>query len=497
MSYLLGIDIGTFESKGVLTRFDGSIVASTAVPHRMQAPQAGYAEHDAQTVWWADFKAITHRLLAESCVDPTEIRSIGCSGIGPCMLPVDKAGMALRPAVLYGVDTRAHAEIEHLNVRIGEEVLLRDAGVTLTSQSVGPKVLWLKRNEPEIYARAAKIVTCSTYLVQKLTGECVIDHYSAGGFSPLYDINRRVWNDALGDGIIETSRLPRLLWSTDVAGTVTPQAAAESGLAAGTPVTAGTIDAGAEALSVGVAQPGDLMLMYGSTIFIVLVTQSMVRDLRLWYQPWLFDDAHASTSGLATSGTLTRWFKDHLARDLDEPTAFSTLVAEAARSTPGANGVITLPYFSGERTPIHDPFAKGLVFGLNLTHTRADLYRSMIEGIGYGVNHIMETYRGAGTSVKRIVAVGGGTKNSVWLNAVSDIIGLEQHLPRVTFGASYGDALMAGIGVGAIGRDAILRWNPIERIVTPNPETREIYHKQYAIYKDLYLRTADLMRRLS
>ncbi|MEO1552257.1 MAG: FGGY family carbohydrate kinase, partial [Pseudomonadota bacterium] len=205
-------------------------------------------------------------------------------------------------------------------------------GNALTSQSVGPKILWLRRNRPEIYEQAAHILTSTSFLVQRLTGEVVIDHYTAANFSPLYDVSRQSWCDELADDIVALDRLPRLMWSNEVAGGITAQAAAQTGLAEGTPVTAGTIDAAAEALSVGVDGPGDMMMMYGSTIFIILRAATQVLDPRIWYAPWLFEGEHASMAGLATSGTLTHWFRDHLARDLDPSTAFPSLVAEAQTS---------------------------------------------------------------------------------------------------------------------------------------------------------------------
>ena len=176
----------------------------------------------------------------------------------------------------------------------------------------------------------------------------------------------------------------------------------------------GTIDAAAEALSVGVLDAGDMMLMYGSTIFIIMLTAERVRDPRLWYAPWLFPGQHASMSGLATSGTLTHWFRDQFARELDPETA----IVDARRGggrlrRPARSGLVLLPYFSGERTPIHDPHAKGVLFGLNLTHTRGDIYRALLEGIAYGTNHIFETYRErARPSRIDSVRSGGGTKTS-------------------------------------------------------------------------------------
>ena len=267
----------------------------------------------------------------------------------------------------------------------------------------------------------------------------MIDHYTAANFSPLYDVNALAWSDALAPEILPLDRLPKLMWSTDIAGHVTAAAAAETGLAQGTPVTCGTIDAAAEAVSVGVQRPGEMMMMYGSTIFIIQVTSDPVRDPRLWYAPWLWPGMHASMAGLATSGTLTHWFRDHFARDA----SFGELAAEAAASPKGAKGLICLPYFSGERTPLHDPQAKGAFFGLDLTHTRGDLFRAVLEGVASGTAHVLDTYRELDAFPHRILAVGGGTKNAVWLQATSDISGAGQIVCEKTVGASYGNAFLA------------------------------------------------------
>jgi xylulokinase len=490
MTHTLGIDIGTFETKGVLVAHDGSITATATRPHKMLVPRPGWAEHRADEDWWGDFVHVTQALLAQSGMNPIEIKAVAASAIGPCMLPVDAGGAPLMNGVLYGVDTRASAQIAALTAAIGEDVILERCGNALTSQSVGPKILWLKETYPELFARTAKILTSTSYLTWKLTGQYVIDHYTAANFSPLYDVARQDWTDELAD-FLPLDRLPRLMWSTAIAGHVTNAAAAATGLAEGTPVTCGTIDAAAEAVSVGVAAPGEMMLMYGSTIFIIQVTEKALRDPRLWYAPWLFPGRHASMAGLATSGTLTHWFRDQLARDAD----FADLAAEASESPKGAKGLLCLPYFSGERTPIHDAQAKGAFFGLNLTHTRADLYRAVLEGIAMGTAHVFETYAEVGACPSRVRAVGGGTKNALWLQATSDLCGTAQEVCDKSIGASYGDAFLAALAISEVTESDITRWNPVARKVTP--ERVAAYERQYPLWKRLYQQTRDIALTLS
>lgn len=490
MRYTLGVDIGTFESKGVIADEQGAVVAIATRPHEMLVPQPGWAEHRPDEDWWGDTVAIVRQLLMTSGVDPAAIAAVATSAIGPCMLPVDAEGRPLMNGVLYGVDTRASAQIASLNARWGEERIIAVSGNALTSQMVGPKILWLRETHPDRFARTATVMSSTSYLVHRLTGERTIDHYTAANYAPLYDVARLGWSDELADGIIELDRLPRIGWATEIAGHVTAAAAAETGLAVGTPVTFGTIDAAAEAVSVGVREPGQMMLMYGSTIFIIEVTAQAVRDPRLWYAPWLTPGLHASMSGLATSGTLTRWFRDRFAVDA----SWETLVAEAAASPAGAKGVLCLPHFSGERTPIHDPQAKGLFAGLDLTHTRGDLFRGVLEGIASGTAHVLDTYREAGAPPETIFAVGGGTKNPVWLQATSDLGGVPQVVREKTVGASYGDAFLAAVAVGIAGPAEIERWNPAARTVTP--ARIPAYERQYPLWKELYLRTRDISHAL-
>ena len=497
MSYTLGIDIGTFESKGVIVDASGEIVAQAARPHEMQVPRPGWAEHDPDADWWGDFCHLSQTLLRESGIDPSAIRAVGCSAIGPCMLPVDKDGNALMNGVLYGVDNRAAEEVAELTHKIGEDVLLRRCGNALTSQSIGPKILWLKRAHPDLFAQTDKIHTSSTYIVRKLTGRTVIDHYTAANFSPLYDVETQDWTTDLTDEIVDRTMLPEILWSSEIAGEITPEAAKTTGLATGTPVLTGTIDAAAEAISVGVVSPGEMMMMYGSTIFIIMPTGKRVADPRLWYAPWLFEGQHACMAGLATSGTLTHWFRDRFAKELSREEAFPVLAAEAETSPAGANGLLMLPYFSGERTPIHDPFAKGTLMGLNLTHSRGDVYRAMLEGIALATGHVVETYREAGAAPSTLLAVGGGTKNHVWSQATSDITEMPQTLRERTVGASYGNAFLGALALGDVVVSDIERWNPVAKTIEPDSSNRAVYAERLSQFKRLYENNSDLMRELS
>jgi len=491
---LLGVDVGTASTKGVLTTRLGEIVASHEVPHELSVPRPGWAEHDAEQSWWGDFVAICRTLLASGRGDA--VRAIGVSGIGPCFCPADEAGRALRPAILYGVDTRATAEIADLDAALGREAILRRTGSVLTSQAVGPKLLWFRRHEAGLFARTRYVLTASSFLVLRLTGEYVIDRHTASGFNPMYDVHEGTWIDewcaeVLGE---RGPALPHPLWAVEQAGEVTRAAAAETGLRAGIPVAAGTVDAAAEAFSVGVREPGDLMLMYGSTFFLILVVDRPRPDERMWGTSYVLPGTADVAAGTATAGSATAWFRSLLGRAGNAP-GFAELAGEAAEAAPGSDGLVVLPYLSGERTPIHDPLARGLVVVLTLGHGRGQFYRAILEGTAYGVRHILETVAELDVPVSRVVAVGGGVRGGLWPQIVSDVVRLEQELPAVTIGASYGDALLAGLAGGVV--EPGTTWERRADIVVPDAGRAARYEELYPLYRSLYEGTQAEMHALA
>lgn len=501
---LLGIDIGTYSSKGVLCTADGEVVASHVVEHGVSLPRPGWVEQDADGIWWNDTVEICRALVGDE-FRADQIAGVAVSAIGPCMLPVDESGTPLRPGVLYGIDTRAHAEIAQLNERFSEEAMFDLGGMALTSQAVGPKILWLKNHEPDVYARTHKILTASSYLIHRLTGEYVIDKHTGAHSNPLVDIDALAYDDRFAGPIAETSKLPDLKWSTEIAGTVSARGAEETGLKAGTPVTAGAVDAAAEALSVGVTEPGDLMVMYGTTLFFILVTDRPIPDERMWATGYVLPGMYDIAGGMATSGAITRWFRDEFgaaemaAEDAGGPNAYAALAEAASRVPAGSEGLICLPYFAGERTPIQDPDARGVFAGLTLSHTRAHMYRAVLEGTAYGVRHNIETFRDMGAEPKRLVAVGGGASNRLWLQTVTDVTGEPQVVPERTVGASYGDAMLAGLATGLVPDvDTLLRdWVKVAEVLEPDPEAAARYDEYYRVYRSLYENAKDDLHALA
>jgi len=476
---LLGVDIGTASSKGVLVDPGGAVLARSVREHSVSTPRPGWFEHDAETVWWADFAGIVADLLRAAGGRP--LAGLGISGIGPCLLPASAAGEPLRPAILYGVDTRAGAEIASLNEEFGADEILARGGSPLTSQAVGPKVRWLAHHEPDVYARTKKLLMASSFLVHRLTGRYVLDHHSASQCTPLYDLAAGEWAEDWAERVAPGLSLPELRWPTEVAGEVTTAAAALTGLPAGLPVTAGTVDAWAEAASVGVREPGDVMVMYGTTMFLVQVLTEPRPHPGLWGTRGVVPGSFTLAAGMATSGAVTDWLRKLVGG------SYADLVVEAASVPAGSRGLLLLPYFAGERTPLFDPDARGVLAGLTTSHGRAEIYRAALEGIAYGVRHNLEVMTSAGGAARRLVAVGGGTKGGLWTRIVSDVTGLPQQIPAETIGACLGDALLAA---EAVGMDAS-RGNPIAATVTPDPANAARYEEFYRHYRALYQATAE------
>lgn len=489
----IGVDIGTSSSKGVLVDAAGEILASATVAHDVARPRTGWVEMDAR-IWWEEFVSLTRALLAEASAKALdiEIAAVGVSGMGPCVLLADDADEPVRPAILYGVDTRATRQIERMTAELGVEAITRVGGSTLTTQAGGPKVVWIADEEPEAYATARRLFMPASWLVRHLTGAYVLDHQSASQVSPLYDVEREEWHAGNWERYAPGIEAPALLWAGDIAGTVNGAAADATGLPEGTPVIAGTIDAWSEAVSVGAHELGDLMLMYGTTMFLVATGPETLRTPSMWTTVGAFPGTRNLAGGLSTSGALTAWLKDLSNAD------YPTLLAEAELSGPGARGLLTLPYFAGERTPILDPDARGVIAGLTLSHTRGDLYRSALEATALGVRHNVETMRAAGAKIDRIVAVGGGTQGALWLQIVSDVTGLTQEVPRTTIGASYGAAFLAASAIAGTGSAPVmLDWNPVEQTIEPNPSVAAQYDVLFAQYVELYEGTKRIVHQLA
>jgi xylulokinase len=424
--------------------------------------------------------------------------------LGACVLPIDAGGNPLRKAILYGIDTRATDEIQQLESVFTKEKIFDIAGMHLSTQSTGPKILWIKNHEPNVFDETAHFLTSQAYIVHRLTGAVTLDYFTMADFTPMMDIRKKCWHSETTNYITSVDKLPTPSWSCEIAGGVTKEAAKETGLIPGTKVIVGTTDAGAEMVSSGGNKPGDMMMMFGSSFFFVMLTEKLLPSEKFWATPWLDSTAYALQGGTSTSGSLTRWFRDNFApievaaQKTSGNSAYAALAKLLDESPPGAKGLITLPYFEGERTPIYDPLAKGTIFGLTLRHTRADIYRSMLEGIAFGIHNIIDNLLKLDAKPQRFIGVSGGTKNKEWMQITSNIANIEIELLNKSSSAPYGDAFMAAVGAEIYDNlSESSKWIAHSRTVTPESEMTRLYQPYYEIFSDLYENTKSLMHRIS
>ncbi len=500
--FLLGLDIGSSQSKGVLTDLSGVILASSALEHETREVQPGYYEHDAEQVWIHDCRGLIADLKAKARITADQIAAVCVSAIGPCVLPVGETGRPLCRAILYGIDTRACEEIREMNAQYGEEAIFRRCGNALSTQAAGPKIAWLRKNREDVFRQARWFMTATSYVVFRLTGEVFMDHYTAcAGYTPLYDYASQQWDEEMCENLGCRGRLPALRWTAQAPAAVTAGAAGEFGLAEGTRVCVGTCDAAAEAVSAGVVDRGETMLMLGSTAFIISVLDRPSVDRRLWAAPYLFPGTCCLLGGMGSAGSLTGWFLRELSKQTPAEakasgvSPYTILSRKAECVPPGCDRLLALPYFCGERTPLNDPKARGVFFGLTHSHTEGHLYRALLEAVAFGIRDNLEAMEQSGCEIRSCHTVGGGAQNPLWMQIISDVTGCRQAVNEVTIGASYGDAFLAGLGCGRIrDRSAIRSWIRQKSEIVPDREHRQTYDRLFPVFRELYHTLHDLMQ---
>lgn len=493
LKYFMGIDVGTYSTKGVLIDGDCRIKAQFQMSHELSSPKPGYFEHDAEKIWWGEVCMTAQKLLSVSGISPRYICGIGISALGCDVVAVDKDCRPLCPAILYGIDTRASSEIRFLTESYGTERMNQLFHRPLTSSDCMPKILWLKNHCPDIYKKAYKFLTASSFITARLTGQFVIDRFLMNSFAPVYKEDGHIDSALCNEFYCSADQLAVPVPTDRIVGYITKQAACETGLLEGTPVMTGTDDSAAEAVSCGIVTPGEMMVQLGSSCYLIYCTQRKMADSRLFNSEYIVPGTYCIDGGTNGAGALTRWLKNTMFRDLDDKKhqsdgqIYSMLADMAQRIPPGSDGLITLPYFAGERTPLNNPDAKGIIFGLSYHHTREHIYRSALEGTAYTIDANIDVLKDNGFLVPSLTAAGGGAQNKLWLQIIADITGIPVKKPLVTIGASYGDALIAAVGTGHISDfSALAPYIVIENIYYPNQENTAVYKQGKFIFHELY-----------
>ena len=482
---LLGIDVGTGGTRALLIDEAGAVVASAIHEHEpFASPRSGWAEQDPHD-WWRACQGAVRKLLAESNVPPAEIACIGLSGQMHGAVLLDGNDEVLRPALIW-CDQRTAAECRYLNEIVGEQRLVElTANPALTNFTL-TKLLWVRTNEPEIWRRFHSFLLPKDYVRLRLTGVRAIDVADASG-TLLLDVVHRRWSDAMLSAVgLSPDCLPALYESQEIVGRVTEQAAASTGLKAGTPVVAGAGDQAAGATGMGIVRPGDVSATIGTSGVVFAASDAPVTDPR----GRLHTFCHAipgrwHVMGVTQAAGLSlRWLRDNFA----PASNYDQLSAEAAKVPAGSGGVLWAPYLMGERTPHLDPDARAALLGLAADHTRAHVVRAILEGVAFSLKDTLTIFRELGIPVKAIRLGGGGARSALWRQIQADVYGQAVETVQAEEGAAYGAALLAGVGAGVWGSvdaacDAVVR---VAGRTAPEPQSLSVMEEGYRRYRRIY-----------
>lgn len=481
----IGLDIGTGGSRALLSDARGRVVAGFTAPHQdMRMPRPMWAEQDPDDWWSAAVHAI-RGVLAAAGVEGRAVKGIGLSGQMHGLVILDAAGQVIRPSLIW-CDQRSQAQVDRINSRLGpEKVLASTANPVLTGFTL-PKLLWVRDNEPENFARVRRLLLPKDYVRFRLTGEFATDVSDASGTS-LFDVVNRRWSWEMADGMgLDRAILPACYESSEITGAVSAAAAEATGLAPGAPVAAGGGDQASSAVGNGIVEAGIVSCTLGTSGVVFAHMDEVAYDPAGRVHTF----CHAvpgkwHVMGVTQGAGLSlQWFRNRLAPGAD----YDALTAEAAAAPAGAQGLFWLPYLMGERTPHLDAAARGGWIGLTASHTRADLVRAIIEGVSYSQRDCLEIIEGLGVPMNSVRASGGGAKSPFWRQILADILGKRVVTLETQEGSAYGAALLALAACGEYGsvtevcREAIRETASVE----PRPAERTFYARAHEVYRGLY-----------
>lgn len=504
MKYLLGTDIGTSGTKTILMDTKGNLIAKHLVEYDVLTPKALWAEQWPQVWCDAAFLSI-QETVKKSRVKKEDIKGIAISGLyGGSGIPLDKDMKPVRPCLIW-MDRRAQEETEWVKRTVGEEKLLE-----ITQNGADPyygytKILWIKNHEPENWKKTALFLPPNDYVIYKLTGEVVIDYSSAGNIGGIFDMNERKWSRELMDQMgIPMNMMPqKIVESTDIVGGLTDEMAEKLGLLPGMPVIAGGIDCGAANIGLGILDSGVFAAAIGTSMCAALISDRPVKGKGLIVWPYLYHAKKLSYNfaGGNTAGAIVKWFRNTIGdreyeiESAGGKNAYDILNEQAAEIPAGSEGLVVLPYFMGERSPVWDSDAKGTIMGLSLTHTKGHLYRAFLEAVAYSLRDAMEA---AGEELGEYILIAGGvTKSAVWRQIFADVTGYPVVCPIHDAEANMGDVILAGIGTGTLTYEEVKKWQVLGEKIMPDAKNHETYTKYFNIYKSMYRNLKENMKQLS
>lgn len=504
--YLIGTDIGTSGTKSILTDLDGRIISSSLIEYGILQPQALWAEQWPD-VWVDAVKNSIKNVLENSGVNPSKIAGIAISGLyGGSGVPCDSDLNPVRPCIIW-MDQRTAEESLWVEEQIGLERLFSITGNGLDPYFGFTKILWIKNHEPGNWGKINQFLPPNAYVIYKLTGEVAIDYSSAGNIGGIFDLRTRDWSSELMEemGIPKALMPAKIVDSSAIVGGLSPVCSRELRLPTGVPIIAGGIDCIVATLSAGVYESGQHVAVIGTSINWGMVHENFPVNRRLVTMPFIEDPKkkYYTYGGASTAGALPKWFKDNFgdyekeSGAKDEKSAYVIFDEMAEKIKPGSEGLIVLPYFMGERSPIWDTNARGLIFGLTLSHSKAHVYRAILESVAYSLRHIMETGE---TSIKygdECILVGGVTKSKLWKQIFADVTGMNIISPQGNIEAPLGDALLAGVGTGVLKDYSVIKsWINFNNKIEPNQGRHKLYSEYFQEYKNLYPVLAPNMKEL-
>lgn len=483
---LLGIDIGTSGSRAILIDENGAIIASETVEHEAFAsPEIGWAEQSPED-WWRASAAAIRACLSHPKVKPEEISAVSFSGQMHGSVFLDERDEVLRPALLW-CDQRTEKQCAEITEKIGAARLIEFVSNPAITGFTLPKILWLRENEPENFARVRTILLPKDYVRLRLSGDKASDVADASG-TLLFDVRNRKWSDEMMAAFdLSPDLFPKVYESIEITGAVSEQGAAETGLKASTPVVAGAGDNAAGAIGMGIARPGTASATIGTSGVLFAVTD----EPRIDPQGRIHTLCHAipnrwhNTGVTLAAGLSLKWFRENLAAN----ETYNDLTREAAKIKPGADGLIWLPYLMGERAPHLDPHARAAFVGLTASHTKAHLTRAVLEGVAFSLRDSLEIFKEAGAEIQSIrLGGGGGAKSELWRQIQADVYGATVETVEAEEGAAYGAAILAGVGVGAwkTVEDACRQTIRTAQKIKPDAASAEKLNRNYEAYKLLY-----------
>lgn len=492
--YLLGIDIGTSSCKVTAFTLDGTPIFQHAQPYPTYYPEDDCVEQNPDE-WWRAVCVCTRRMFAETGIKPNSIKGIGVAGQSWGVIPVSRDGKLLRNCMIW-LDKRAKKQCDILRNTIGEETIFSLSGNPLSPSYSTPKILWIKENEPEIYRQAYKILQTNSYIVLKLTGKFTQD-VSQGYGIHAFDIEKGVWDYDMCEQMgIDPEKLPDIYECSSVVGEVTASAAKETGLAKGTPVVAGGLDASCGTLGAGAIHEGETQEQGGQAGGMSIVLDKVVKHPKLILGFHVISRKWLLQGGTVGGGSLN-WFK-RVFSDLDGANFFERANAEAEMISPGSEGLIFLPYMAGERSPIWDVHAKGVFLGLTYDKTRGHMIRAIMEGCAFALKHNLITAEESGIEVGTLHSIGGAANSSLWTQIKSDVTGKTVKIPSSDTATTLGAAILAGVGMGIYSdfEDAVRQTVHFRQSYEPITEHHVKYQKIFEIYLESYEKLKELFPRL-